>query len=158
VQREAMHRRAGTSLNDHPRNAKPRQRCRGFCLQALIFRAIPQQHPVIPGRRVAPSPESIGPQLMAYYVHLLASDKYGTLYLGVTNDIVRRVYEHKTKAVAGFTKRYDVDRLVWFEIYDDPTSAITREKELKKWRRAWKIRLIEERNPQRIDLYPQISA
>jgi putative endonuclease len=82
---------------------------------------------------------------MSYYVYLLASDKYGTLYLGVTNDIVRRVYEHKSKAVAGFTKRYAVDRLVWFEIYDDPTTAIAREKELKKWRRAWKIRMIEER-------------
>jgi putative endonuclease len=76
----------------------------------------------------------------------------------VTNDIVRRVYEHKTKAVAGFTKRYAADRLVWFEIYDDPTSAIAREKELKKWRRDWKIRLIEEQNPQWTDLYSQISA
>ena len=95
---------------------------------------------------------------MAYYVYLLASDKYGTLYLGVTNDIIRRVYEHKSKVVAGFTKRYAVDKLVWFEIYDDPTSAIAREKELKKWRRNWKIRLIEESNPQWIDLYPQIST
>ncbi|HEY9455572.1 MAG TPA: GIY-YIG nuclease family protein [Bradyrhizobium sp.] len=95
---------------------------------------------------------------MSYYVYLLASDRNGTLYLGVTNDIVRRVYEHKSKAVAGFTKRYAVDKLVWFEIYDDPTTAIAREKELKKWRRAWKIRLIEERNPQWIDLYPQIST
>jgi len=95
---------------------------------------------------------------MSYYVYLLASDRNGTLYLGVTNDIVRRVYEHKSKAVAGFTKRYAVDKLVWFEIYDDPTTAIAREKELKKWRRAWKIRLIEEQNPQWIDLYSQISA
>ena len=95
---------------------------------------------------------------MAYYVYLLASDKHGTLYLGVTNDIVRRVYEHKSKVVAGFAKRYAVDKLVWFEIYDDPTTAIAREKELKKWRRAWKIRLIEESNPQWIDLYPQIST
>jgi putative endonuclease len=94
---------------------------------------------------------------MAYYVYLLASDKYGTLYLGVTNDILRRVYEHKTKAVAGFTKRYSVDKLVWFEIYEDPVAAITREKELKKWRRDWKIRLVEETNPQWIDLFPQIA-
>jgi putative endonuclease len=70
--------------------------------------------------------------LMAYYVYLLASDKYGTLYLGVTNDVVRRVHEHKSKAVAGFTKRYSVDKLVWFEIYDDALTAIAREKELKK--------------------------
>jgi putative endonuclease len=95
---------------------------------------------------------------MAYYVYLLASDKYGTLYLGVTNDIVRRIYEHKSKAVGGFTKRYSVDRLVWFEIHDEARMAIEREKELKKWRRAWKIRLIEEKNPHWTDLYPAIAA
>jgi len=95
---------------------------------------------------------------MAYYVYLLSSDKYGTLYLGVTNDVVRRVYEHKSKAAIGFTSRYSIDKLVWFEIYDDAVNAIAREKELKKWRRNWKIRLIEESNPQWIDLYPQIAA
>ena len=95
---------------------------------------------------------------MADYVYLLANDKYGTLYLGVTNDIVRRVYEHKGKAVAGFTKRYSIDRLVWFEIHDDVQNAIAREKELKKWRRTWKIRLIEERNPHWSDLYSAIAA
>ncbi|OAF15772.1 GIY-YIG nuclease family protein [Bradyrhizobium neotropicale] len=95
---------------------------------------------------------------MAYCVYLLASKKYGTLYLGVTNDIVRRTHEHKSKAVAGFSKRYAVDRLVWFEVYDDPVTAIEREKELKKWRREWKIRLIEEQNPEWIDSYPQIAG
>lgn len=95
---------------------------------------------------------------MAYYVYLLASKKHGTLYLGVTNDIVRRIHEHKSKVVAGFSKRYSVDRLVWFEIYDDPVTAIEREKELKKWRREWKVRLIEEQNPEWIDLYPQIAS
>jgi len=94
---------------------------------------------------------------MAYYVYLLASKKHGTLYLGVTNDIVRRGYEHRTKAVHGFTKRYGVNKLVWFEIYDDAITAITREKELKKWRRDWKIRLIEEENPGWVDLYPGIA-
>ena len=94
---------------------------------------------------------------MAYYVYLLASKKYGTLYIGVTNDIIRRIHEHKSRVAAGFSKRYSVDRLVWFEIYEDPVTAITREKELKKWRREWKIRLIEEQNPQWIDLYPQIT-
>lgn len=69
---------------------------------------------------------------MAYYVYLLASKKYGTLYVGVTNDIVRRIHEHKSKVVAGFSKRYSVDRLVWFEIYDDPITAITREKEIEE--------------------------
>jgi len=94
---------------------------------------------------------------MAYYVYLLASKKYGTLYIGVTSDIVRRIHEHKSKIVAGFSKRYSVDRLVWFEIYDDPVTAIEREKELKKWRRKWKIQLIEKQNPDWIDLYPQIA-
>jgi putative endonuclease len=75
---------------------------------------------------------------MAYYVYLLASKKHGTLYLGVTRDLVRRVYEHRTKAVESFTSRYGVDKLVWFEIYDDAATAIAREKELKKWRRDWK--------------------
>ena len=93
---------------------------------------------------------------MAQYVYMLASGKHGTLYLGVTNDLVRRTYEHKSKAVDGFSKRYDVDKLVWFEVYDDPTSAISREKELKKWRRDWKVRLIEESNPNWDDLYPGI--
>ena len=94
---------------------------------------------------------------MAYYVYLLASKKHGTLYLGVTNDIVRRVYEHRTKAVPGFTSRYDIGKLVWFEIHDTAEAAITREKELKKWRRDWKIRLIEESNPEWADLYHGIS-
>lgn len=94
---------------------------------------------------------------MAYYVYLLASDRNGTLYVGVTNNLVRRVYEHKTKVVRGFTKQYGVDRLVWFEASDDPTNAIAREKDIKKWRRAWKLRLIEQSNPQWVDLYDQIS-
>ena len=94
---------------------------------------------------------------MAYYVYLLASKKHGTLYLGVTNDLVRRVYEHRTKAVPGFTTRYGIGKLVWFEIHDTAEAAITREKELKKWRRDWKIRLIEENNPEWADLYPGIS-
>jgi len=88
---------------------------------------------------------------------MLASRKHGTLYIGVTRDLIRRVYEHKTKVVRGFTAKYGVDRLVWYEIYDDPTNAITREKELKKWRRDWKIRLIEESNPDWADLYPGIA-
>jgi putative endonuclease len=105
------------------------------------------------------SPESITPVFeMAYYLYLLASRKHGTLHLGVTKDIVRRGYEHRTKAIDGFTTRYGVDKLVWFEIYDDVATAIAREKELKKWRRDWKIRLIEEENPGWVDLYPGISS
>ena len=95
---------------------------------------------------------------MAYYVYLLASKKHGTLYLGVTNDIVRRVFEHRTKAVPGFTTRYGVDKLVWFEACDDAITAIAREKELDKWRRDWTIRLIEEQNPEWVDLYPGIAS
>ncbi len=90
---------------------------------------------------------------MAYYVYLLASRKDGPLYLGVTNDLIRRIYEHRTKAVRAFTSRYNITRLVWFEIYDDPISAISREKEIKKWKRAWKTQLIEAQNPQWDDLY-----
>jgi putative endonuclease len=95
---------------------------------------------------------------MPYYVYLLASRKNWTLYLGMTRDLVRRVYEHKQKIVPGFTARYAVDRLAWFECYDEPLSAIEREKEIKKWRRAWKIDLIEKANPEWRDLYPDILA
>ena len=103
------------------------------------------------------SPESIAPvHVMAHHVYMLASSKHGTLYVGVTNNLVRRTYEHKSKSVDGFSKRYDIDKLVWFEVYDDPVNAIAREKELKKWRRDWKIRLIEESNPNWDDLYPGI--
>jgi putative endonuclease len=90
------------------------------------------------------------------HVYLMASRKGGTLYLGVTRDLVRRVYQHKNKTLKGFTSRYAVDRLVWFETYDDPTTAIEREKDIKKWCRAWKVRLIEEANPDWRDLYPEI--
>lgn len=92
-----------------------------------------------------------------FYVYLLASRKEGTLYLGVTRDLVRRTYQHKEKLLPGFTSRYDVRRLVWFEVYDDPTNAIEREKQIKKWRRAWKIELIEKENPDWKDLYPEIT-
>jgi putative endonuclease len=91
------------------------------------------------------------------YVYLTASQKHGTLYLGVTNDLVRRIYEHKTKATPGFTKQYNVVRLVWYEIYDDPTNAIAREKEIKKWPRDWKISLIEEENPDWLDLFASLT-
>ena len=93
---------------------------------------------------------------MSYYVYLLASRKDGPLYLGVTNNLIRRAFEHRTKAVAGFASRYNITRLVWFEIYDDPLTAIAREKELKKWRRAWKVALIVRENPEWQDLYDEI--
>jgi len=92
---------------------------------------------------------------MSYYVYILASRKDGATYIGMTNDIVRRVFEHRTKAARGFTSKYNITRLVWFEIYDDPVSAISR-KELKRWKRAWKAQLIEAQNPQWDDLYVSI--
>ncbi len=91
------------------------------------------------------------------YVYLLASRKEGTIYLGVTNNLVLRVARHKQRVLPGFTKRYDARRLVWFEIYDAPTEAIKREKGIKKWRRDWKIALIEKENPQWRDLYAKIT-
>ena len=94
---------------------------------------------------------------MPYYVYLMANKKDGTLYLGVTSDLVRRVYQHKTKAVRGFTSRYGLDRLVWFEIHENPLAAIEREKKIKKWRREWKVKLIEQDNPMWRDLYAEIT-
>ncbi len=97
----------------------------------------------------------IGAKTLAYYVYLLASRRHGTLYLGITNDLARRVGEHRAKVVPGFTAKYGVERLVWFEAHDDPIAAITREKALKKWRRDW--RLIEEQDPDWHDLFPAIA-
>jgi len=87
-----------------------------------------------------------------FYVYILASRIGGTLYIGVTNDLVRRVAEHRLKQVESFTKKYELDRLVYFEQFDDAENAIRREKRLKNWNRDWKIRLIEEHNPNWDDL------
>ena len=95
---------------------------------------------------------------MSFYVYCMANRRNGTLYLGVTNDLVRRVYQHKTKALGGFTAQYGVNQLVWCECYDDAITAIAREKELKKWRRAWKLELIEKVNPDWTDLYGGICG
>ena len=92
-----------------------------------------------------------------YYVYLLASQKHGTLYVGVTSNLLGRVYQHKTDVVRGFTRRYRVHLLVWFECYDDPLTAIAREKEIKKWRREWKVNLIESTNPEWLDLYETLA-
>ena len=93
-----------------------------------------------------------------YYVYILASRIGGTLYIGVTNDLVRRVYEHKEKLVPGFTSTYDVCRLVYYEQFEDVEAAIHREKRLKKWKREWKIALVEKTNPNWVDLYPSIAS
>jgi putative endonuclease len=93
-----------------------------------------------------------------YFVYIQASKIGGTLYTGVTNDLIRRVYEHKANIVKGFTKKYGVHRLVYFEAHDGIEAAILREKQIKKWNRAWKVRLIEERNPNWDDLYNSICT
>ena len=93
-----------------------------------------------------------------YFVYLLASRKHGTLYCGVTNSLVRRVFEHKIRQVPGFTTKYSVDRLVWYEPHQDINEAITREKRIKRWRRQWKINLIEKDNPDWNDLYPGLGG
>ena len=93
---------------------------------------------------------------MAYYVYIMASQPNGTLYIGMTNDLVRRVYQHKEGLADGFTKRYGVKTLVYFELHDRAEQAIQREKTLKHWIRDWKITLIENENPHWDDLYENL--
>jgi putative endonuclease len=93
---------------------------------------------------------------MAFYVYILAGKRHGTLYVGVTNNLVRRVWEHREGIVEGFTKRYGVKRLVYFETFEEPGDAIAREKTIKKWRKDWKINVIERENPDWMDLYDVI--
>ena len=91
------------------------------------------------------------------YVYILASKRNGTLYIGVTSDLVQRIWQHKNDMSEGFTKRYRVHILVWYEAHETMESAIAREKALKEWRRAWKITLIEKDNPTWRDLYEDVS-
>ena len=91
-------------------------------------------------------------------VYLLASPRNGTLYTGVTSDLVKRVYEHKHDLADGFTKRYGVKMLVWYELTTDIASAIHREKQIKKWNRLWKLRLVDQSNPEWRDLYSDIVS
>ncbi len=93
---------------------------------------------------------------MPYFVYIMASGLRGTLYIGVTNDLVRRAYEHREGLINGFSKRYDVKSLVHFELFDDVEAAIRREKRLKHWNRQWKIDLIERLNPEWDDLYNRL--
>ena len=91
-----------------------------------------------------------------FYVYILCSKRNGTLYIGVTSDLVKRVYEHKFNLVEGFSKKYNVHCLVWYETHDSAESAITREKQIKKWKRMWKLKVIEQNNPDWNDLYETI--
>ena len=95
---------------------------------------------------------------VAFFVYILASKPNGTLYVGVTNDLARRLAEHKAKLVPGFTRQYGVDRLVYFEAFDSIVEARAREHSLKRWRRAWKIALIEKLNPDWRDLTSQLNS
>ncbi|MCL1143269.1 GIY-YIG nuclease family protein [Shewanella gaetbuli] len=90
------------------------------------------------------------------YVYILSNKPKGTLYIGVTSSLIKRVYQHKTKMSDGFTSKYNIKNLVYFEMYDDIYDAITREKLLKGWRRDWKIKLIEKNNPNWLDLYTSL--
>ena len=89
--------------------------------------------------------------------YILASQKRGTLYVGVTSNLVKRVWEHKNDVVEGFTSQCGVHTLVWYEVHDNMESAIIREKRLKDWRRAWKVELVEKENPGWVDLYDQLA-
>jgi putative endonuclease len=91
-----------------------------------------------------------------FYVYLLCSKRNGTLYTGVTSDLLKRVYEHKNNLVEGFTKKYNVHCLVWYEVHESAESAITREKQIKKWKRAWELKLIEQNNLEWNDLYEKV--
>jgi len=93
-----------------------------------------------------------------YYVYILASQRNGTLYIGITSNLIKRVWEHKNKFVDGFTKKYNINKLVYYEQYSDPENAIKREKRLKKYNRKWKLNLIEEVNPNWKDLYEEITT
>ena len=95
---------------------------------------------------------------MTYYVYILASRRNGTLYVGVTNDLSRRAFQHKEGFADGFTKRYGVHRLVYYESHDEVGRALQREKNIKHWPRAWKLALIEEGNPRWLDLYEQLNT
>ena len=111
------------------------------------------------GERQSVIPAKAGIQGFAMkpgYVYLLASKRNGTLYVGVTSDLVQRVWQHKSDLTEGFTKRYGVHTLVWYEVHESMESAIRREKAIKEWKRAWKLELIEKENPKWRDLYEDI--
>ena len=100
--------------------------------------------------------ESLKTLMKEYYVYILTNKRNSTLYIGITSDLSKRVYEHKNKLVKGFTQKYNIDKLVYYEAYNDAIEAITREKRMKKWKRQWKIELIEKINLEWRDLYCEV--
>jgi putative endonuclease len=108
------------------------------------------------GDAFAPEMKHAG-RVMSFYVYILANRRNGTLYIGMTDDLARRVWQHRTGALPGFTSRYGLKILVWYELHDTRESAFLRERQLKKWNRAWKLRLIEHMNPLWRDLFEQLN-
>jgi putative endonuclease len=96
-------------------------------------------------------------KILGSYVYMVANQRNGTIYTGVTSDLKRRVWQHRNGIIDGFTKKYGLKMLVWYEVHDDITEAIRREKQLKKWERKWKLRIIEEKNPAWLDLYETLD-
>ena len=96
--------------------------------------------------------------MKTYYVYMLCSRRNGTLYTGMTSDLIKRIYEHKNCLVDGFTKKYSVHHLIWFELHEAPETAILREKQIKNWKRKWKLDLIEKQNPEWKDLYADLTG
>jgi putative endonuclease len=92
-----------------------------------------------------------------FYTYIVASGRNGTLYTGSTDNLAKRIYQHKTRAIPGFTAKYGVDQLVWFEAHETREGAFRRERRIKEWRRGWKLKLIEEQNPDWTDLYDQLN-
>src|SRR5437899_4027983 len=99
-----------------------------------------------------------GPHAMSFYVYILASKRNGTLYVGMTDDLVKRVWIHKTEVLPGFTRDYGVKLLVWYEVHESRESAFARERQIKKWNRVWKLELIEKTNPSWRDHYDEIAV
>jgi putative endonuclease len=95
---------------------------------------------------------------MAFYVYIVASGRNKTIYIGMTDDLAKRIWQHKTKAFPGFTAKYGCDQLVWYEVQHSREAAFTRERQLKEWRRSWKLMLIEEANPTWKDLYESLNG
>lgn len=93
-----------------------------------------------------------------FYVYILCSQRNGTLYIGVTSDLIKRIWQHKEGEIEGFTKKYNVKTLVYYEVHGNAESAITREKQIKEWKRKWKLELIEKDNPDWIDLYDLVTG
>jgi len=128
-----------------------------FIRAAMLRRTIFSQP--LPNRKVIPAKAGIQRQhLKEFYVYILCSKRNGTLYTGVTSNLIKRVYEHKNDLVNGFTQRYKVHRLVWYETHESWESAIKREKQIKRWKKAWKLTMIEKSNPFWNDLYEAICG